>query len=247
METLKALLLHQTFMGPVWTLLVAFVAIPVANELVSKYRGTRAASILQGIALVILKTPAVGRVLVKFPVVGDLLYVFAPQDKTGLPTPLIARPGDGPAPPSNPALVLAMLSVFMALPMGCASWKEITRISLTTVERSYVEAATAAREWNKRKQEDFRRRSTEVKNGAELEALVAERRAHDIAYAKVVDGFNKAWAVIAQAKVTLPLVERGTDPKVRDRISEWISEALSFILQGKETLSAFGVQIGGGL
>lgn len=78
--------------GPVWAILLCFVAPPLANEIVLKVKGTRAESLIQGIALFVLKIPAVGLFVAKFPGVGDALYLLAPKDKEGLPTPLFVKP-----------------------------------------------------------------------------------------------------------------------------------------------------------
>lgn len=79
---------YQTALGPVWAVLLTLVGLPIANEIVQRFRGTRAESLLQGISLALLKIPYVGALVVKFPVVGDLLYIFAPQQKADLPKPL---------------------------------------------------------------------------------------------------------------------------------------------------------------
>jgi hypothetical protein len=86
------ILLRQVWGAPLWVLLLAFVGLPLLNEIAQRSKGTRAESLLQGIALFLLKLPVIGVALAKFPVVGDALYIFAPKDKQGLPTPLIAKP-----------------------------------------------------------------------------------------------------------------------------------------------------------
>lgn len=86
---------HVAFMGmsgPLWCVLLGFVAPPLANEIVLKARGTRAESLVQGVALFLLKLPALGWLIAKVPGIGDALYIMAPKDKGDLPTPLFARP-----------------------------------------------------------------------------------------------------------------------------------------------------------
>lgn len=78
--------------GPLWAILLGFVAPPLANEIVLKVKGTRAESLIQGIALFVLKVPAVGFLVAKVPGIGDALYVLAPKDKGDLPVPLFAKP-----------------------------------------------------------------------------------------------------------------------------------------------------------
>jgi len=89
---LHDIMARQVWGAPLWVLLLAFVGLPLLNEIAQRSKGTRAESLLQGIALFLLKLPVIGVALAKFPVVGDALYVFAPKDKQGLPTPLIAKP-----------------------------------------------------------------------------------------------------------------------------------------------------------
>jgi hypothetical protein len=92
MHRLHDWLTYTTALGPVWAVLLMFVGIPLANEIVQRARGTRAESLLQGLALFLLQLPILGVVIAKTPVIGDLLYVFAPRNKDGIPTPLIAKP-----------------------------------------------------------------------------------------------------------------------------------------------------------
>ena len=94
MQQLHDALVYQTAMGPVWAVVLTLVGLPLANEVVQRAKGTRAESLLQAVAMTLLKIPVLGVVIAKFPVVGDILYVFSPANKVGLnlPTPLIAKP-----------------------------------------------------------------------------------------------------------------------------------------------------------
>ncbi len=129
MHSVSTWLTYQTALGPVWAILVTLVGLPLANEIVQRAKGTRAESLLQGLALFLLKLPALGIVIAKTPVLGDLLYVFAPRDKADLPTPLIAKPStvvvpavevtvNPSSPPSPPAALALLLIAFSAL-SGC--------------------------------------------------------------------------------------------------------------------------------
>jgi len=91
-QTAHDLMLRTWLGAPAWVWLITLVGLPLANEIAQRSKGTRAESLLQAISLALLKTPILGIALAKFPVVGDVLYVFAPKDKQGLPTPLIAKP-----------------------------------------------------------------------------------------------------------------------------------------------------------
>lgn len=129
MNTVLHGLTYVTAFGPVWVVLVTLVGLPLANEIVQR-SPARAQSLIQFIAHLVLSLPGVGPLIAKFPVLGDLLYVFAPQDKTGIPTPLLYRPSKSnnlSSPPAPPAVPPAALLVFFLVGLsaftGCAACK----------------------------------------------------------------------------------------------------------------------------
>lgn len=132
---------HVTVFGPVWVLLATLVGLPLANDIVQRAKGSpgsliaKAQSLLQLIAGGVLSIPAVGAVIAKFPIVGDILYAFAPQQgKAALPKPLSKVMLDARAakktaageiktppaasPPAAPTVLMLFLAATAAL-SGC--------------------------------------------------------------------------------------------------------------------------------
>lgn len=111
----KALAMYQLF--------IVLVGIPLANEVVNRYKGTRAGSLMQGICLALLKTPLLGGLLSKIPAVGEFLYVFAPTDKKDLPKPLAKmlmdkKAGSGSGSAAASASALLLIPIFLATSCG---------------------------------------------------------------------------------------------------------------------------------
>jgi hypothetical protein len=153
--------------------------------------------------------------------------------------------GKVPTPPATPPAATVLVLVALSSLAGCASWGEITRVSAIALERSFIEASMAARNNNVRMQEGFRERAAKVTTPADMQKLVEERTAYEAKYAKVVDGLNKTWATISAITAGLPLASQLADKTKRAEVSLLITNGLSFLLQVKDMLSAFGVQIGG--
>jgi hypothetical protein len=132
MDKLHALLIHNTALGPLWVVLLTLGALPLANDLVQRAKSSspdslisRAQSLLQLICGAALSIPVVSQIIAKFPVVGDLLYIFAPQNKVNLAKPLFFKPkvtaGEIVASKVGPALVLFFVaSTFVACVWGKA-------------------------------------------------------------------------------------------------------------------------------
>ena len=139
MSYVVTILQHTTALGPLWVVLLTLVGLPIANEIVQRAKGstptsliTKAQSALQLIASGFLSIPAVGAIIAKFPVVGDLLYLFAPTDKTALPKPLskmlldarAAKKANDKTPPTgSPPVTPAALVLFLigaTMLQGCA-------------------------------------------------------------------------------------------------------------------------------
>lgn len=211
-------------------LVVLFIGVAVllgaANELINRMKWTAAESILQGGARAALLIPGV-RII---PVLGQVLSWCAKEDKSA-------------PPPSGPSSILVLIVATSVLLAGC--WKAVLRESVIELERGHAEVTAKAQDYDKRKVEDFKQRYATAKTPAEVETVRAEQKAYEAARAKFADVMNKIWAVILQIKATLPLIERGTDSAARTKITAWIAEGMGWLLQGKDTLSAFGVSIGG--
>ncbi len=148
-------------------------------------------------------------------------------------------------PPKPEGLLLALVLLFSVTLPACAGWAEVARLSLTAAEQAHAEAARAARGYSLQRIADFKDRAAKVKTIAELEALELEHAKYATDMSHVIVGLNKSWAVITQLKVGYPILKRVTDPNERKKIDGYIVEALAFLLQGKDGLSKFGVEIGG--
>lgn len=127
---LKAILNHPTALGPLWYTLLTLAGLPLVNELVQRAKGSsptsllgRAQSIGQFLAGFALSIPAVGAIIAKFPIVGDILYALAPQNKTGLPKSLskvwmdartAKKANDNSKPPATPPAAVALVLFFVA-------------------------------------------------------------------------------------------------------------------------------------
>lgn len=251
MQTLKHLLTYPTFMGPVWAILVTLVGLPLANEIVQKYKGTRAESLLQGLALFLLKLPAVGIVIAKTPVLGDLLYVFAPRDKTGIPTPLIAKPSvvtvpvvevtvnpPSDPPPATPLLALVLLSTLFSLP-ACTLAQAITgsykglAIAEKTVGAANAQFPTLDRGHRK---EIVDKASTEQQGKDQLAAW-------DVTADRLVKSIQGTDATIKLCRDALAEISKGVRDKAQ--LAGWIATGIRLGIDLKDLLAASGVPLGG--
>lgn len=120
-HTLASALLHQTAVGPVYSILIFVVVLPLVNEFVNRFRGTRAGSLLQGMALAALKLPGINMVLSKLPGVGELLYALAPKDtRAELPRPLLKVALDARAAAVSKVAAWLLLALLPASLAACA-------------------------------------------------------------------------------------------------------------------------------
>jgi hypothetical protein len=110
MDQLRQIAVHDVLGMPAWVwALVLFLG--GLNELIVRAKWTAAESILQGATRALLKVPALGFVLARFPLLGDALRTMAKLDK--------AEPVIPPPFPGSSARVLLPLLGLLALG-GCA-------------------------------------------------------------------------------------------------------------------------------
>jgi hypothetical protein len=232
MTQLHAIAVRDLLGMPVWVwALVIFLG--GLNEAIARSKWTAAESILQGATRALLKVPALGFVLARFPLLGDVLRTAAKLDK--------AEPA-----PRQDASLRALLPLLAVLALsGCATFKTASQLTLIELERGHTEASQAAKTYDAKVTADYIGKAAKTKTMAEQEALEAAYAKYRAGFAKFVEVMNKAWACIQQARAALPLIDQVSDPKRRAELTGYITSGLAFVLQGKDTLSAFGVQIGG--
>lgn len=88
MEKVKMVLTYVVAGMPVWVWLL-MMGLGALNEWVNRSKSTEAQTLLQGAAKFVLKIPAIGSLLARFPLLGDVLVKMA--------TPPQPQPAAAPA------------------------------------------------------------------------------------------------------------------------------------------------------
>lgn len=154
-----------------------------------------------------------------------------------------SQDGEQKLPGSSARALLPLLALFSLT--GCATYQKVTQLSLIELERGHTEISAAAKAYDAKVTVDFKDRAAKAKTPVDLASAEAEFAKYKAGFAKFVDVMNKAWACIQQARAALPIIDQVSDKKRRAELTGYITSGLSFVLQAKDTLSAFGVQIGG--
>ena len=226
MDKLHAALAFSLLGMPIWLWLV-LTAVGGVNELVNRMKWTKAESLIQGAARAILWVPAVGPTLGRFPLLGTLLRWSAGLEKQ----PVIGSEIGGP---SNPAVVLVMLSAFMGV-SGCASLFADTYAGLATAERVVGAANDQFPGLDKAHRKQLTDKAASLDEGKKALAawdLVADK------LAKTIQGTD---ATVKLCRDAVAEIKAGTRDKAQ--LSGWIATGLRLGLDLKDLLSAAGLKL----